>query len=40
MRDGWRYSEFIGHVFSNIDAARAFYDTLPTSAPIIEAERP
>lgn len=39
MRDGWRYSEFIGHVFSNIDAARAFYDALPTSAPIIEAER-
>jgi hypothetical protein len=38
LAEGWRYSEFIGHVFSNIDAARAFYDTLPSSAPIIEAE--
>lgn len=36
---GWRWSEFIGHVFSNVEKTCEFYDRFPTSQPIIEAER-
>ena len=38
IQEGWRYSEYIGHVFGNVREACAFYDAFPTSDPINRAE--
>jgi hypothetical protein len=39
LLEGWRFSEFIGHVFSDVEGACRFYDRFATSKPIIEAEK-
>lgn len=38
IQEGWRWSEFIGHVFGNVREACAFYDAFPTSDVINKAE--